>query len=405
MENLWKTPKESVAESAWNVAAVNQILRNTDLGNEFNVNSTVFKEFNITPDDQSIGDFLLKMPVPVAKNTMIQFKWIIINKRTCQYIDDMKKPAECQGFHLVDESYKIPNDEGSSVELGVDYDEISQAWHMIKEAKVKAGNIEKRPYHHEVIKMGRNSQNGEYDPTLEKFIQNFLTAKNIAVHLMEDIKLNLEGKHIFEVLKKTKIDIFVRKLALQMVMVQAAYFPLKEKEDIEKLDIFNNWEAKATEHFCSQMLMAMSGEMFNLISNITPDTLESEEEIEKAVKIINDQFIDKFLISHDGTALVTDPTDDLIEGVNACLEMLQGRWPKLSNRIGQMRKFLTKGFKKEIFVEKALIQLSNMLAFLITKPEWLFNYAPHLALNERLCVHLAENFEINRLNTKVRKIK
>ena len=152
MEGLCKSPKETLAESAWNVAAVNQILDNTDLGEDLNISSTVFEKFNITPDDQSIGEFLLEMPIPVAKNTMIQFKWIILNKKTCQYIDEMKKPTENNHFKLVDPSYTIPNEDSSQVDLGIDYDEIAQAWVMIKEAKLRAGKIEKKPYHHEVIR-------------------------------------------------------------------------------------------------------------------------------------------------------------------------------------------------------------------------------------------------------------
>ena len=134
------------------VAAVNQILDNTDLGIDLNINATVFNKFNITPDDQSIGDFLLQMPIPVAKNTMIQFKWIILNKSSCQYIDDMKKPKENDHFKLVDPSYTIPNEDNSQIDLGIDYDEIAQAWVMIREAKIKTGQIEKKPYQHEVIR-------------------------------------------------------------------------------------------------------------------------------------------------------------------------------------------------------------------------------------------------------------
>jgi len=246
-------------------------------------------------------------------------------------------------------------------------------------------------------------EEGAYDPVMEKFIQSLLTVKNIAVHLMEDVKLNLNGKHIFKVLQGTKINIFVRKLALQMVMVQAAYFPLKDKKEIAKKNIFDNFETKAIEHFCSQMLMAMTNEMFGIIKNINPEIVQSDEEMEKAVKMINDQFIDKFLISRDGTQLVEDPTIDLVNGVRDILETLGGRWPNHLDNINKMRRFLRKDFLQEAFVDKALVQLSNMLAFLISKPEHLFYYAPHLALNERLCVHLAENFEINRLNTKVVK--
>ena len=40
-------------------------------------------------------------------------------------------------------------------------------------------------------------QEGVHDPTLDKFIRSFLIVKNIAVHLMEDVKLNLNGRHIF----------------------------------------------------------------------------------------------------------------------------------------------------------------------------------------------------------------
>ena len=39
---------------------------------------------------------------------------------------------------------------------------------------------------------------------LEKFLQNFLVEKNIAIHLMEDVELKLEGKHIYEILSRTK---------------------------------------------------------------------------------------------------------------------------------------------------------------------------------------------------------
>ena len=122
------------------------------MGIDLNINATVFNKFNITPDDQSIGDFLLQMPIPVAKNTMIQFKWIILNKSSCQYIDDMKKPKENDHFKLVDPSYTIPNEDNSQIDLGIDYDEIAQAWVMIREAKIKTGQIEKKPYQHEVIR-------------------------------------------------------------------------------------------------------------------------------------------------------------------------------------------------------------------------------------------------------------
>jgi len=152
MEGICKSPKETITESAWNVAAVNQILRNTDLGDELNINSTVFQNFNITPDDQTIGDFLLKMPIPVAKNTMIQFKWIILNKKSCQYIDEMRKPIEYQDFKLVDYSFQLINEDNVAVDLGVNYEEVNQAWLMIKEAKIKAGSIEQKPYRHEVIR-------------------------------------------------------------------------------------------------------------------------------------------------------------------------------------------------------------------------------------------------------------
>ena len=244
-------------------------------------------------------------------------------------------------------------------------------------------------------------EEGAYDPIMEKFMQSLLTTKNIAVHLMEDVKLNLNGKHIFKVLQKTKTHIFVRKLALQMVMVQTAYFPLKDQAEIAKKNIFDNFETKAIEHFCSQMLMAMTKEMFNIVRNIDPKIIESDEEMEKATKLIDDQLIDKFHISHDGMRLVEDPTNDLVSAVRDILESLGGRWPNHLDNINKMRRFLRKEFLQEAFIDKALIQLSNMLAFLISKPELIFYYAPHLALNERLCVHLAENFEINRLNTKV----
>ena len=59
-----------------------------------------------------------------------------------------------------------------------------------------------------------------YDPTLEKFIQNFLSEKNIAIHLMEDVELYLEGKHIFEILDKTEIHKFAKKMAMQMLVFQ-----------------------------------------------------------------------------------------------------------------------------------------------------------------------------------------
>ena len=59
-----------------------------------------------------------------------------------------------------------------------------------------------------------------YDPIMEKFLQNFLVEKNIAVHLVEDVKLTLEGKHIFQVLMATKIGMFFKKMALQLLIAQ-----------------------------------------------------------------------------------------------------------------------------------------------------------------------------------------
>ena len=248
--------------------------------------------------------------------------------------------------------------------------------------------------------MFEDGGNDSYNPTMEKFIQSLLSVKNIACHLMEDVKLNVNGKHIFEVLAKSNLKIFVRKLALQMVLIQAAFFPLKNEEEIAEKNVFSNFETKAVEHFCSQTLMAMTSDMFNIIRNITPDVLESNEEIQTAAKIVNDQLIGKFLINND-EEVTEDPTEAITVVVKQILNSLKKRWPAHGSNISKMVRFLEKDLKKDKFTDKALIQLSNMLAFLITKPELVFHYAPHLALNERLCVHLADNFEINRLNTKV----
>ena len=251
-----------------------------------------------------------------------------------------------------------------------------------------------------------DNSNQSANPTLEKFIQTLLTTKNIACHLMEDVRLNVNGKHIFEVLAKTKIHVHVRKLALQMVVAQMAYFPLKIEENAEEsdevFDIFDNFETKAIEHFCSQTLMAMSSNMFEMIKHINPEVLESDAEMQKAADIINNQLIDKFLVT--GDSIIEDPTKELVIGIKNAMDQLTKRWPAHHNDITKMKRFLSKEFLKSAFVDKAIIHLSNMLAFLITKPELVFFYAPHLALNERLCVHLAENFEINKLNTKVIKL-
>ena len=244
-----------------------------------------------------------------------------------------------------------------------------------------------------------DTSNESANPTMEKFIQSLLTTKNIACHLMEDVKLNINGKHIFEVLTKTKFHVHVRKLALQMVVAQMAYFPLKMEEEAEVQNIFENFETKAIEHFCSQALMAMSDTMFDNIRNINPDIMESDDEMRKAANIVDNQLIDKFLVK--GDSIIEDPTKELVTEIKSAMDQLTERWPTHKNNILKMRKYLSKEFMKSTFVDKAIIHLSNMLAFLITKPELVFFYAPHLALNERLCVHLAENFEINKLNTKV----
>ena len=152
MDRVLKSQKETLAESAWNVTAVNHILRTSDLGEELKIASKVFDDFNITPDDQSIGEFLLSMPVPVAKNALIQFKWIIVDKNTCQYIDSMEKPGAVNDFKLVDNSFAIPNMDGRSVNLGVDLYDIKQAWSMLKDVKIQAGKVEKKPYQHEIIR-------------------------------------------------------------------------------------------------------------------------------------------------------------------------------------------------------------------------------------------------------------
>ena len=52
---------------------------------------------------------------------------------------------------------------------------------------------------------------------------NFSIEKNIAIHLIEDVKLTLEGTHIYTVLAGTKIAKFVRKMALQVLVAQVCY--------------------------------------------------------------------------------------------------------------------------------------------------------------------------------------
>ena len=148
MENIMATPRESLAESTWNVGAVNQILRNTDLGDELKISSAVFDGFNVTPDNQSVGDFLLNLPVPVSKDSVISFKWIIINKSTCNYIDEMRKPYVSEGFQLVDPTFK----KSKQLDLGVNVEKLESAWDKIKNAKIVAGDIIKLPYNHEVIR-------------------------------------------------------------------------------------------------------------------------------------------------------------------------------------------------------------------------------------------------------------
>lgn len=147
LSNVMKSPLESLAESAWNVSAVNQILSNTDLGDELKIASKVCTDFNVTPDDQEIGEFLIQMPFPISKESLISFKWIIINKETCQYIDDMKKPPLSEGFKLVDTT-STTND----VTLGINPTELKKAWEEIKKIKIQANEIEIKPFQFEVIR-------------------------------------------------------------------------------------------------------------------------------------------------------------------------------------------------------------------------------------------------------------
>ena len=156
MKNILQAPNESLAESTWNVAAVNQILRNTDLGDDLQLAGKVLDDFNVSPGNQTIGDYLVNMPVPLTKETIVSFKWLIINKETCEYIDQMRKPYESEGFTLVqkdvEQPTRGPNNGLEGISLDIDVNQLTQAWVMLKDTTIAANEIEKRPYEHEVIR-------------------------------------------------------------------------------------------------------------------------------------------------------------------------------------------------------------------------------------------------------------
>ena len=115
-----------------------------------------------------------------------------------------------------------------------------------------------------------------------------------------------------------------------------AFCPLKEDELDEDFQMFENFENKAIEHFCAQMLMAITPQMFQIISQITPDVVESHFEMNKAVKMINQFFIDDFMpddplpdnhmFGNDpNNTVIEDPTRMLIDGVIAMLQSMARR--------------------------------------------------------------------------------
>ena len=189
--------------------------------------------------------------------------------------------------------------------------------------------------------------------------------------------------------------------------------PLEDNIDDKKYKVFENFENKAIEHFCAQTLMAMTSQMFDIIKKITPEMTESPQELKAMVDVINQEFVDDFMpedalpdVLFEAFGIrqgdkMKDPLPVLMNAISILLRRLGARWSKLNQQFLVMKDYLKKEFHRKELQETAIIQLSNMLSFLIKRPEWLFNYAPHLALNERLCKHLAENFDTNRLNTKV----
>ena len=82
----------------------------------------------------------------------------------------------------------------------------------------------------------KDGTGSRYDPMMEKFLQNFLVEKNIAIHLVEDVVLTLEGKHIFSILSDTNIGIFFRRMALQMLVTQVSHNDQHNKKLINLLD-------------------------------------------------------------------------------------------------------------------------------------------------------------------------
>ena len=181
------------------------------------------------------------------------------------------------------------------------------------------------------------------------------------------------------------------------------------------MKVFENFETKAIEHFCAQMLMAMTPEMFKLIGGLTPEMVESISGKKEAVRSINEAFVQDFMPEHPipdawspyfgenpSERKLKDPVPLLVGEIRTMMRRLGRRWPQLNQQFLVMREYLNKQFMKQEFVNNAIIQLANMLSILIKKPDWLYHYAPHLALNERLNTHLSEIFQMDRLNVKVK---
>ena len=218
-----------------------------------------------------------------------------------------------------------------------------------------------------------------------------------------------------KVLEKSRIKQFFYRASLQACVSMLAFLPANPTVEEGIGDMFDNILPRSIEHFASQVLMAMDGNMFRFLGTIDSDTVKSDVQILKAAQKLDQQLVDSIIpmdveldqhIQVRMASLNLSRSSDemaieiLKESVVALMETTISNYKYSGSRIIKMRKWLRTELFSQDSVDAALAQIADMISVLILKPQYIHHHSPWISLNKALCEHLGKFLHIDKLGVR-----
>ena len=327
------------------------------------------RTFNLKSGEKELGELLLSMPYPPCQKVVQKFKMIIIPKNVIQTVDKM--PIEGVGMNMALIDSTAEHQEKKF--LGINIDHVKRVWTAIKRIIISAGDAHRKPYHLEeqLFKPFSKFQ----DPQVERFLEEFIVDKQIALHLVKEYEPCVEGKLIAKLLSKTKLDKIFYRSVCQTAVAMLAYLPANPVKEDNQSDMFENLIPRSIEHFTCSVLMDMSKDTFNVLANVKPNVV-NQVDLEQLAEDLNNQLI-KTLIPYDTdldeqlilrmasvnmTKSKDEATIDLLkDSVMAILDQAVENYKHSRRRLKKLKKDFI-DFDKQKTAKLAIDQLSDMIS-------------------------------------------